>query len=105
MICGKINIGLDEGIDGSDVFPVAVKEVPAYIHVADGLGDEILSEIRLVVVQEFDQGFSAEKVDSHGSEVFLFGVDFREVFFDQIDVGVAGSGFGGFRFFDEVVTL
>ena len=65
-------IGFIEGTDGSDVFPVIVKDV-ALKSVATGqrFRDHLFTEILVagIGIKEIEERFTTEHIDAHGSEV------------------------------------
>ncbi len=69
---GERKIGLVEGTDGSDVFPVIVEHIALeFVTPVQSLRDQLLAEILVtrMLVQEVKQRFAAEHIDPHGSQI------------------------------------
>ncbi len=63
----EIEIGLVEGTDGADVFPVAAVAEGVDPPLVDHLGDHVLAEVGLVARERGVQDVAIEYVDAHGS--------------------------------------
>src|SRR5204862_2370222 len=65
---GDIEVGLEEGADGADVFPVALEERGEDAQAWDDLGNSSFAEIGQGVVEQSSDHLAAEDVDAYGGQ-------------------------------------
>lgn len=64
-------VSIVEGADGTDIFPVAIKEVSLHAVVSDGHGEDVAAEVFVSCgFEEVNEEVAVEEVDAHGREVF-----------------------------------
>ena len=79
-LLGQGKVGLIERTDRSDVFPVIIKDIALERHaLLKGFRNHFLAEILVggVVVEQSEQGLTAEDVNTHRSQIGLFLRRFR----------------------------
>ena len=79
-LADKVEVGLEEGADGSNVLPVALEDVGEDAVLGDGAGDDVLAEVGVLVVEQADDEIAVEDVDAHrGEEEILVALDAEAV--------------------------
>ena len=53
---GEIEIGLEKGADRPDVLPIALENIGLHAALVDHLGDDVLAEIDVLIVERIDEG-------------------------------------------------
>src|SRR5436305_869178 len=101
QLLGEIEIRIEEASNRSDVFPITLEDVGEDAMTLDRPRNDVLAEIRLVIVQQLDHHVAVEDVDTHGrEEKFVLSFDFK--FLVKRTLDLQGIQHGIFlRFFDE----
>ena len=64
VVC-QVEIGLEEGVDRSDVLPISLKNIGLHLVFIDGCWNDILAEIGEVIVEAFLENFTLEQMDTY----------------------------------------
>ena len=70
----QCEIGLEERLHCSDIFPIAFKDMRAEFLSAEQARNDFLTEISHRIIECFNQRFAVENIDTHRSQTVLLTV-------------------------------
>ena len=65
---GQIQVCLEEGADGSYVFPITLKNIRVHPQFLDGLRNNVLAKVRQRILQQTKNHTPAEHINAHRSQ-------------------------------------